>query len=52
MRVIAEVYSARDVFCLTSKSNEAFPHILGEAMFRGMPCVTTDVGRESMQVRS
>jgi glycosyltransferase involved in cell wall biosynthesis len=37
------IYSSMDVFCLTSKS-EAFPNVLGEAMFCGVPCVTTDVG--------
>lgn len=41
---LREVYSVMDVFCLTSKSNEAFPNVLGEAMFCGVPCVTTDVG--------
>lgn len=35
---------ALDVFCLSSYANEGVPQALLQAMFAGVPCVTTDAG--------
>ena len=35
---------ALDVFCLPSYANEGVPQALMQAMFTGLPCVTTDAG--------
>jgi glycosyltransferase involved in cell wall biosynthesis len=37
------ILNAMDIFSLTSE-REAFPHVVGEAMACGVPCITTDVG--------
>src|SRR3546814_18053601 len=40
---VAECLSAMDIFCLPSRT-AGFPNALGETMFVGLPCITTDVG--------
>lgn len=44
------VQAALDVACLTSRTGEAFPRVLGEAMACGVPCVATDIGDSAMIV--
>jgi len=43
-RDVAPWLRALDVFCLPSYANEGVPQALVQAMFTGLPCVTTDAG--------
>jgi len=41
---VAPWFAAFDVFVLPSYANEGVPQALLQAMFAGVPCVTTDAG--------
>lgn len=47
---VPRLMAACDVITSSSRSGEAFPLVLGEAMACGVPCVTTDVGDSSQLV--
>jgi len=41
---IQQLYPLMDTLCSSSLWGEAFPNVLGEAMYAGVPCIATDIG--------
>ncbi len=49
-RDMSRLFAAMDIAATASRSGEAFPLVIGEAMACGTPCVVTDVGDSAMIV--
>jgi glycosyltransferase involved in cell wall biosynthesis len=49
-RDMSRLFTAMDMATTTSRSGEAFPLVIGEAMACGTPCVVTDVGDSALIV--